>query len=78
MSHAQTAVVSAPIDWIERVTQLRLPAGSDCRLQWLMDRNNDAKLGPQERAELEALLELSEELALVRAEAFHLLGRKPT
>ena len=71
-------VVSAPVDWVERVSELRLPARSDRRLQWLMDRNNEGKLAPAERAELESLVELSESLSLVRAKAFQLLGRKPT
>ena len=47
------------------------------RLQDLMDRNNEGKLTDQERADLAALAELSEQLSLVRAEALHLLGRKP-
>ena len=70
-------VVSAPVDWVERVSELRLPARSDRRLQWLMDRNNEGQLGPGERAELESLVELSESLSLVRAKAFQLLGRQP-
>jgi hypothetical protein len=42
-----------------------------------MDRNNDGQLDESEMADLEALVELSEKLSLVRAEALHLLGRKP-
>jgi len=42
-----------------------------------MDRNTEGILTETERAELEALVELSETLALVRAKAFQLLGRKP-
>jgi hypothetical protein len=71
------SVVSAPVDWVERVSQLRLPARSDRRLRWLMDRNNEGQLAPGERAELESLVELSESLSLVRAKAFQLLGRQP-
>ena len=56
---------------------LRLPEHADERLQELMDRNNDGLLSEQERPDLEALAELSEHLLLVRAEALHLLGRKP-
>ncbi len=56
---------------------LRLPEQADRRLQQLMDRNNEGLLTEQERADLEALAELSEQLSLVRAEALHLLGRKP-
>ena len=71
------AVISAPVDWVESVGNLRLPAKADCRLQELMDRNTEGQLSQQERAELESLVELSETLSLVRAEAIHLLGRKP-
>ena len=42
-----------------------------------MDRNTEGLLTDAERAELETLVELSEQLALVRATALHLLGRKP-
>ena len=69
--------VSAPLDWVESVSELRLPAKSDRRLQVLMDRNNEGQLTEEEQAELESLVEMSETLSLVRAEALHLLGRKP-
>ena len=42
-----------------------------------MDRNNEGLLTEAERADLESLVELSERLSLVRAEALKLLGRKP-
>jgi hypothetical protein len=42
-----------------------------------MDRNNEGLLTETEHAELEALVELSERLSLVRAGALHLLGRSP-
>ena len=71
------SVISAPTDWIESIGELRLPATTDRRLQGLMDRNNEGLLTDSERQELEALVDLSERLALVRAEALHLLGRKP-
>jgi hypothetical protein len=72
------SVMHAPSDWVESVSRLRLPPRADRRLQVLMDRNNAGRLGDEEQAELESLVELSEELALVRAEALHLLGRRPT
>lgn len=56
---------------------LRLPEHTDRRLQELMDRNNEGQLSDQERADLAAFAELSEQLSLVRAEALHLLRRKP-
>ncbi len=72
-----SAIIEAPSDWVETVSSLRLPTGADRRLQHLMDRNNDGVLTPDERAELETLVEVSEELSLVRAEALRLLGRRP-
>ena len=70
-------VVSAPADFVESVSQLRLPAKTDRRMQTLMDRNNEGLLTPLEREELESLVELSESLSLVRSEALHLLERRP-
>jgi hypothetical protein len=70
-------VVSAPADFVESVSRLRLPVKADRRLQDLMDRNNEGSLAVQEREELESLVELSESLSLVRSEALHLLGRRP-
>ncbi len=70
--------VDAPLQWVESITMLRLPEQADQRLQDLMDRNNEGQLTDQEQADLAALAELSERLSLVRAEALHLLGRKPS
>ncbi len=69
--------VDAPMEWVESITLLRLPEHADRRLQDLMDRNNEGKLTASEREDLAVLVELSERLALLRAEALHLLGRKP-
>ena len=71
------SVISAPVDWVESVSELRLPLRSDRRLQELMDRNNEGELTADERAELESLVEVSETLSLVRARALQLLGRDP-
>lgn len=46
-------------------------------MQRLMDRNTEGSLSPEERQELEALVDMSEELSLVRAEALRLLKRRP-
>jgi hypothetical protein len=70
-------VVPAPVDWVESVSRLRLPAKADRRLKELMDRNNDGLLTEPERAEMDSLVEMSETISLVRAEALHLLGRTP-
>jgi hypothetical protein len=69
--------VSAPLEWVESLSDLRLPPRANERLQQLMDRNTEGILTETARAESEALVELSETLALVRAKAFQLLGRKP-
>ena len=76
-SHLMSTVVSAPVEWVETVSDLRLPKKADRRLQRLMDRNNEGQLTQAEHTELEALVEISETLSLVRAEALHLLGRRP-
>ena len=62
---------------MEAVGNLHLPAKADHRLQELMDRNNEGVLLESERGELEALVELSERLSLVRAEALQILGKQP-
>jgi hypothetical protein len=69
--------IQAPSEWVETIGDLRLPTKADTRLQQLMDRNNEGQLSALEREELEALVELSERLSLVRAEALQLLGREP-
>ena len=71
------STIDAPLEWVETVGNLRLPTKADERLQELMDRNNEGLLTEAERADLESLVELSERLSLVRAEALHLLGRRP-
>jgi hypothetical protein len=74
---SMSTVVQAPLEMMEAVAALRLPPRTDEKLQALMDRNNDGILTPAERDELEALVELSETISLVRAQALHLLGRRP-
>ena len=71
------ATVSAPVEGIACVSDLRLPPRANERLQQLMDRNTEGFLTESERAELETLVELSEQLSLVRAQTLQLLGRKP-
>ena len=72
-----SSTIDAPTEWVESVGNLRLPPKADHRLQELMDRNNEGLLTETERSDLESLVELSERLSLVRAEALHLLGRNP-
>ena len=42
-----------------------------------MDRNNEGVLQESEREELESLVELSEQLSLVRGAALQILGKQP-
>ena len=63
--------------FVESVAALRFPPKTDSRLQSLMDRNTNGQITAAEREELEALAELSESIALVRAQALKLLGRTP-
>ena len=72
-----SSTVTAPVAWVETLGQLRLPSKADGRLQELMDRNNEGQLSKAERTDLEVLVEVSEQMSLVRAEALNLLGRKP-
>lgn len=71
------STVAAPVEMIESVAELRLPPRSDRRLQLLMDRNTEGSLTAEERDELEALVEWSESISLMRAQALLILGRKP-
>ena len=71
------AVIEAPRDMIEDIADLRFPPKTDQLLQSLMDRNTNGQLTAQEREEMEGLVELSQTIALVRAKALQVLGRKP-
>ena len=72
-----SAIIEAPIEMVEAVAALRLPPRGDRRLQILMDRNTNGALTPEQKEELEYLVEFSETLSLVRAQALRVLGRKP-
>lgn len=72
-----TQTIQAPVELVETVASLRFPPLADQHFQQLMDRNTEGVLTPEARRELEALVELSETLALVRSQAIHLLGRRP-
>jgi hypothetical protein len=71
------AVVEAPVELVEAMASLRFPPRADRRLQRLMDRNTEGLLSPDEREQLETLVELSESLSLLRAQALQLLKRRP-
>jgi hypothetical protein len=72
-----SASISAPVEWIETIGQLRLPRKTDRRLQQLMDRNTEGSLTETERHELESLVDLGEQLSLLRSQALRILGKKP-
>jgi hypothetical protein len=72
-----SSTISAPTEWVETIGELRLRSKTDARLQQLMDRNNEGQLSSVERDGLAALVELSERLSRVRAEALQLVGRGP-
>lgn len=69
-------VVQAPLEMVEAVAAVRFPPKMDRHLQRLMDRNSDGSLNAEEYEELEALVELGEVMALVRAQALHVLGQR--
>jgi len=71
-------VVEAPKPWVASVGRLSLPRRADLRLQSLTDRNNEGLLTREEREEFESLVEWSEEVSLLRAQALRLLGKRPT
>jgi hypothetical protein len=72
-----SAVVEVPLELVEALAELRFPPKTDARLQELMGRNTDRRLSEPERVELEALVELSERLALLRSQALRVLERRP-
>ena len=72
-----SAVIEAPISMVQAVADLHLPPKADQRMQDLMDRHNNGALTPEQREQLEMLVELSETIAIVRAQALHLLKRSP-
>ena len=68
-----STTIPAPKDWVLSVSRLQFPDSTDQRLRELMDKNTEGELSAEERRELQALVEMSEELSLVRAEALQLL-----
>jgi hypothetical protein len=67
-------MVEVPVPFLKRVAAFKLSPVADRRLQQLMDRNTEGRLSRGERAELRALVDLSERLSLLRAEAFAALS----
>ena len=71
-----SAVIEAPVVFMEAVAHLRLPPIEDQHLQALMDANTNGTLTLEERTRLESLVEWSESLSLLRAQALHLLRKQ--
>ena len=69
------ATVEAPIELVTSIAALQFPRKIDIHLQILMDRNTEGCLSESERVELEALVELSEAISLLRVQALRVLGR---
>jgi hypothetical protein len=70
------SAVSQPSgDFFATLGGLRFPTEADARLQTLMDRNTERLLTDTERCELEQLVELSQTLGLLRAQALGILRR---
>src|SRR5208283_4266853 len=55
---SMSAVIEAPISMVQAVADLHLPPKADQRMQDLMDRHNNGALTPEEREQLETLVDL--------------------
>ena len=75
MGESSGATIEAPIEQMTSIADLQFPRKIDTHLQRLMDRNTEGCLSESERAELEALVELSETISLLRVQALRALGR---
>ena len=73
-----STMIDAPMDLLEAVAHLRLPTLADRQLQSLMDANTNGQLTEPERQQLEALVEWSETVSLLRASEGLLLGECPS
>lgn len=68
-------MIETPVELVTSVADLRFPPKIDAHLQALMDRNTEGQLSEVEREELEALVELSETISLLRMQALRVFGR---
>ena len=69
------STIETPIELVTSVADPRFPPKIDAHLQALMDRNTEGQLSDTERKELEALVEVSETISLLRVQALRVLGR---
>ena len=70
--------INAPVDLMEEVAHLCLPALADQQLQCLMDANTNGQLTDAQRQQLEELVDWSESISLIRARAWKLLDERPS
>jgi hypothetical protein len=70
-----SATIPTPVEFVKSIADLPFPPKVNERLQELMDRNSEGTLTADERAQLEALVELSETLSILRGKAILLLRR---
>jgi hypothetical protein len=75
MAATNMTTIEAPVALVTSVADLRFPTKIDAHFQTLMDRNTEGQLSEAEREELEALVELSETISLLRVQALQVLGR---
>jgi hypothetical protein len=52
-----STVVEAPLELVEAMADMRCPAKIDAKMQLLMGRNANGQLTPNEREDLESLVE---------------------
>jgi hypothetical protein len=75
MEARDKTTIETPLELVASVADFRFPPKIDARLQALMDRNTEGQLSDAEWEELEALVELSETVSLLRVQALRALGR---
>lgn len=78
MEAPNRTTIETPLELVTSVADFCFPPKIDARLQALMDRNTEGQLSEVEREELEALVELSETISLLRVQALRVLGRTVT
>jgi hypothetical protein len=67
--------IPTPLQLVTSLAEFRFSPKLNAKLQDLMERNTEGQLSAADREELEALVELSETIAILRGEALQVLGR---
>ena len=70
------AEAETPADLLNDVADLSFPPETEARMIDLMDRNTEGLLSPSERDELASMVKWGHRIALLRARALLILGRK--